>query len=75
VSRQLFASALLAPMLVFPSIAIAASDADLAEIRAEIKQMKEAYEARIRALEERLKSAEAAANSHFAIAENVIAKA
>ena len=67
-SRQLFASALLAPMLSFPSIALAASDADLAEIRAEIKQMKEAYEARIRALEERLKSAEAATAAPVAAA-------
>jgi hypothetical protein len=38
----------------------AASDADLAAIRDEIRQMKEAYEARIRALEQRLTTAEAA---------------
>ena len=59
-SRQRLASALLAPMLALPSIAIAATDADLAEIREQIKQMKESYEARIRALEERLKAAESA---------------
>ena len=38
----------------------AASDADLAAIRDEIRALKESYEARIRALEERLKSAEGA---------------
>src|SRR5947207_1871686 len=47
-------------MLAMPSIALAATDADLAEIREQIKQMKESYEARIRALEDRLKAAEAA---------------
>src|SRR5205814_3696360 len=47
-------------MLALPSIAFAATDADLAEIREQIKQMKESYEARIRALEDRLKAAEAA---------------
>src|SRR5689334_15552530 len=36
----------------------AASDADLDAIRNEIKQLKEQYEARIRALEDRLKAAE-----------------
>ena len=39
---------------------VAATDAELAEIREQIKQMKEDYEARIRALEERLKAAETA---------------
>ena len=38
-----------------------ASDADLAEIRGQIKELKSSYEARIRALEERLKDAEAKA--------------
>jgi hypothetical protein len=38
----------------------AATDADLDAIRNEIRQLKESYEARIRALEERLKAAEAA---------------
>src|SRR5213593_1299705 len=61
VSRQLLVSALLAPILAMPSIALAATDADLAEIREQIKQMKESYEARIRALEDRLKAAEATA--------------
>ena len=57
-SRQLLASAFLAPMLAFPSMATAATDADLADIREQIKQLKDGYEARIRALEERLKAAE-----------------
>ncbi len=39
----------------------AATDADLAEIRGEIRQLKESYEARIQALEQRLKDAEAKA--------------
>jgi len=63
VSRQVWASALLASALVIPSIAAAASDAELAEIREQIKQMKESYETRIRALEDRLKAAETAATS------------
>ena len=36
----------------------AATDADLAEIREQIRQLKESYEARIQALEQRLKEAE-----------------
>src|SRR4029453_13530572 len=39
----------------------AATDADLAEIRNQIRQLKENYEARIQALEQRLKDAEAKA--------------
>ena len=35
-----------------------ATDAELAEIRDQIKQMKESYEARIRALKDRVKAAE-----------------
>ena len=41
--------------------ALAATDADLAEIRDQIRQLKESYEARIQALEQRLKEAEAKA--------------
>ena len=48
---------------LLPCAAHAASDADLAEIRAQIQQLKESYEARIRALEERLKEAETKAAS------------
>jgi hypothetical protein len=39
-------------------VARAATDADLAEIRDQIRQLKESYEARIQALEQRLKEAE-----------------
>jgi hypothetical protein len=60
VSRHPWASALLASTLALSSFAYAASDADLAQIREQIRQIKEDYEARIRALEERLKAAEAA---------------
>ena len=41
-----------------PLQALAADDPSLAQIRAEIRQMKESYEARIQALEQRLKEAE-----------------
>jgi len=44
---------------LLPCGALAATDADLAEIRAQIQQLKESYEARIQALEQRLKEAEA----------------
>ncbi|HEY8623375.1 MAG TPA: hypothetical protein VIM74_05875 [Casimicrobiaceae bacterium] len=53
------ALALLLPML-WSTPAQAASDADLAEIREQIRQLKEGYEARIQALEQNLKQAEAA---------------
>ena len=46
----------------------AASDADLAEIREQIRQLKETYEARIQALEQRLKDAEAAKTKETAAA-------
>jgi hypothetical protein len=42
----------------------AATDVDLAAIRDEIRQMKEAYEARIKALEERLQRAEASGTAN-----------
>jgi hypothetical protein len=42
-------------------VAHAATDTDLAEIREQIRQLKENYETRIKALEERLKEAEARA--------------
>ena len=44
-------------LLIAPA-AQAASDADLDEIRAQIRELKSSYEARIRALEQRLKDAE-----------------
>lgn len=49
---------LLALPLSFP--ALAADDVELARIRAELRQLKETYEARIRALEDRLRAAESA---------------
>ena len=51
-------TAALAAALCFTLPAHAANDADLAEIRAQVKQMKETYEQRITALESRLAEAE-----------------
>jgi hypothetical protein len=60
VSRFTWVRAALALVLFVPSITLAASDADLAEIREQIRQLKEGYEARIQALEQKLKAAESA---------------
>jgi len=60
-SRRTFAHGALALALGMATNAHAATDADLDAIRGEIRQLKESYEARIRALEDRLKNAEAAA--------------
>ena len=49
--------------LLFPHLASAASDADLAKISAEIQQLKQSYEARIQALETRLQQTESAAKT------------
>ena len=57
-SRFILASGALALVLCTSPIAQAATDADLAEIREQIRQLKESYEARIQALELRLKEAE-----------------
>ena len=59
-SKFAWASGALALALFVPSLGIAASDAELAEIREQIRGLKENYEARIQALEQRLKDAEAA---------------
>ena len=67
-SSRPLASTLLASTLSLSSLAYAASDAELAEIREQIKQMRQDYEARIRALEERLKAAEAGATTATATA-------
>jgi hypothetical protein len=56
-SKHSYALAALAVAAACPA-AQAASDADIAEIRGQIKSLKDDYEARIRALEERLKEAE-----------------
>jgi hypothetical protein len=58
-SRTVLARNALALALCGAVTAHAATDADLAAIRDEIRQLKESYEARIKALEERLKGAEA----------------
>src|SRR4249920_2106748 len=57
-SRLIAAAGALALGLLLPPPAGAATDADLADIREQIRQLKEAYEARIEALERRLKDAE-----------------
>lgn len=51
----------LAAAIAVPLCAQAADDRDLAQIRDEIRQMKESYEARIQMLEQRLQAAEAKA--------------
>jgi hypothetical protein len=61
VSRSIFTSGATALALLIPQHALGASDADLTEIRNEIRDLKADYEARIRALEARLKEAEARA--------------
>ena len=58
-SRFIWAPAALALALCMPPTARAATDADLADIREQIRQLKANYEARIQALEQRLKEAEA----------------
>ncbi len=52
-------------LLLVPN-AWAASDADLDEIRAQIRELKSSYESRIQALEQRLKEAEAKASAAIA---------
>jgi hypothetical protein len=59
VSRFTFVPSALALALLFSSDARSASDAELADIRNEIRSLKSSYEARIQALEQRLKEAEA----------------
>src|SRR6266699_5723167 len=58
VSKFFLASSALALALLAQPAAQAATDADLAEIREQIRQLKESYEARIQALEQKLKDAE-----------------
>jgi hypothetical protein len=54
-------TAALAAAFAIPMSASAADDKDLAAIRAQIREMKESYEARLQALEQRLQDAQAAA--------------
>ncbi|MGZ5787448.1 MAG: hypothetical protein ACXWJM_16165, partial [Ramlibacter sp.] len=68
--RAVLAAALSAAF-VAPLQAHAADDKDLAEIREQIKQMKQSYEARLSALEQRLQDAQAA----LAQAQNAAAQA
>ena len=56
-SKQKFAAGALALAMMAPT-AQAASDAELAEIRRQIQSIRDEYETRIRALEQRLKEAE-----------------
>ena len=58
-TRHVVVSGAFALALAAASAAHAATDADLTQIRDEIRQLKESYEARIQALEQRLKDAEA----------------
>ena len=59
-SKFIWMHGALALAMSMPFPARAASDADLAEIREQIRQLKESYEARIQALEQKLKDAETA---------------
>lgn len=62
--RTVLATALAAAYTsLFPPSAFAASDEELAQMRNEIRQMKQEYEARIKALEQRLQAAETQAAS------------
>ena len=58
-SRNMLAPGAFALALAVTPAAHAASDAELADIREQIRQLKDSYEARIQALEQRLKDAEA----------------
>ena len=57
--KQSVLAAAFAAALAAPHFAAAADDKDLAQIREQIRQMKDDYETRIRALERRLEEAEA----------------
>ena len=54
--------------LLLSSPLYAASDAEVAEIREQLRQLRESYEARLQALEQRLKDAEAAKTKEAAAA-------
>ena len=58
-SRSIGLAAAFALAGLLPCEALAATEADLADIRAQIRELKESYEARIQALEQRVKEAEA----------------
>jgi hypothetical protein len=56
-----------------PLTAIAASDAEVAELRGQIRQVKESYEAKIQALEQRLQQLESAARQPQSVAPTAVA--
>ncbi len=56
--RKNIVAAAIAAAFAMPVVATAADDAEIGRIRDEIKSMKDGYEGRIRALEERLRKAE-----------------
>ena len=58
-SRYLLTRSAIALALILAADVHAATDADLAEIRDQIRQLKQSYDARIQALEQRLQDAEA----------------
>lgn len=61
--RSRFVAPLLVATMALSPVARAASDAELAEVRAQIRQLREGYEAQIKALEQRLQSLEAVART------------
>ncbi|TMH10307.1 MAG: hypothetical protein E6H68_17010, partial [Betaproteobacteria bacterium] len=67
-SKFIWMHGALALAMSVPFPAWAATDADLAEIREQIRQLKESYEARIQALEQKLKDAETAKSAPAAAA-------
>ncbi|MEO8102875.1 MAG: hypothetical protein ABI790_10125 [Betaproteobacteria bacterium] len=69
-SKTRMVATLVAAMMGMSTSAQAAADAELAEVRAQIRQLKEGYEARIKALEQRLQGLEAAARRPEPVATN-----
>jgi hypothetical protein len=59
-SKRKFVAMAVAMALASPALAQAATDAELAQIREQIRQLKESYEARVQTLEKRLQEMEAA---------------
>lgn len=70
-SKRKFVALAIAMALGSPVAAHAATDAELAQIREQIRQLKESYEARIQTLEKRLQDMEAAAGRAQASAAKV----
>jgi len=61
VIKQTLVAAAVAAVLAVPGPALAVTDAEMKELREQVRQIKQDYEKRIDALEQRLKQAEAAA--------------